>query len=85
MHYLDFVVDGTSLRERMRVSEGFVTAFSREWRLRSASESADELLGQRPTEGLSAGRTALYICADCGDLGCGALTASLHVSDAEIS
>lgn len=35
------------------------------------------LLGQRPPE-LANGRVPIFVCGDCGDLGCGAITAAVE-------
>lgn len=47
------------------------------WPIESV-EAIDRLLGEAPGD-LPDGRTALYICPECGDLGCGAVTARLSV------
>lgn len=77
-HFLDFVVDGESLSARMEASGDLVTPLNRAW-LSATPEAIDELLGRRPSPGLGVSRVALLVCGDCGDLGCGAVTASLHV------
>lgn len=43
-------------------------------------EDLDRLLGAEPEPSLG-GRIALYVCAECGDLGCGAVTALVEVTD----
>jgi hypothetical protein len=78
--FLDFVVDEESLLERLKASGNLVTPLNRTW-LSSVSDALDELRGRRPSPGLADGRVALLVCGGCGDLACGAITASLGVSD----
>lgn len=77
-HYLDFVVDGRSLRDLLPGAEDMVTALNRPW-LPSVPNAIKELLGRRPAEGLAEGRTSLLVCGICGDLACSAVMVSLHV------
>ncbi len=49
------------------------------WPTGVALEDLDRLLGVASTSKL-AGRSAMYVCAECGDLGCGALTAVIEVA-----
>jgi hypothetical protein len=68
--YLDFVIDGVALSSQ--VSGDFITPFG--WLDASEHEaSIDRLLGKSPPD-MRNGRTALYICPECGDLACGAVT-----------
>lgn len=80
-HFLDFTVDGASLREVTRERD-LVTALNRPW-LASVPEAVDRLLGLRPAKELNDGRVALLVCAECGDFGCDAITARLTV-DADV-
>lgn len=64
--YLDFVVDGTSLYERLRVGD-HVTPLGC-WPVETEREHIQQLLS-------ASGRVPLSLCAECGDLGCGAITA----------
>jgi hypothetical protein len=77
-HFLDFVIDGESLSARMSASGDLVTPLNRAW-LPTVPDAIDELLGRRPSPGLAVSRVALLVCGDCGDLGCGAVTASVHM------
>jgi hypothetical protein len=62
---LEFVVDGTSLYDRLRVGDQ-VTALGC-WPVETEREYIQQLLA-------ASGRVPLYVCAECGDLGCGAIT-----------
>ena len=83
-HFLDFVVDGRSLREMVDGGPGHVTALCRPW-LHVVPESVNRLLGCFGTDGLPENRVALLVCGMCGDLGCGAVTARLDVSQDQVS
>jgi hypothetical protein len=64
--FLDFVVDGESLCDQLRVGD-HVTALGC-WPPDSEREHIQQLLS-------ASGRVPLYVCAECGDLRCGAITA----------
>jgi hypothetical protein len=71
--FCDFVVDGVALSS---LFGDFITPFG--W-LDANEESAsiDRLLRKSPPDA-GRGRTTLYICPECGDLGCGAITLSVQ-------
>jgi len=83
-HFLDFVVDGRSLREMVDGGTGHVTKLCRPW-LHAVPEPVDRLLGRLGTDGLPENRVALLVCGMCGDLGCGTLTAQLNLSQDQVS
>ncbi|WP_433540903.1 hypothetical protein ACQP10_03930 [Streptosporangium sandarakinum] len=80
-HFLDFVVDGRSLLEIVAErNPGNADMASALW-LAPALEDDDAvgwMLG-RCASPLDDGRVPLYVCPECGDLGCGALTAVVEV------
>ncbi|WP_168581573.1 hypothetical protein [Gephyromycinifex aptenodytis] len=78
-HYLDFHVDGRPLRDWFDHPDSVITALNRPW-LHMLDEGIAELTGRRPDPRLPAGRIPLLRCADCGDLGCGAITARLDIT-----
>ena len=68
--YLDFVIDGVALSSRFNVD--FISPLG--WSDADEEEaSIDRLLGKSPPNMPNA-RTTLYVCPECGDLGCGAVT-----------
>lgn len=72
--YLDFTIDGVPLSTLFDAD--FISPFG--WL--AANEqiaSIDSLLRKSPPD-LPHGRTTLYICPECGDLGCGAITMSMQ-------
>jgi len=73
-NYVDFVVDGRSISDGA-ISAGYdlVSVFAREWQSEERSKSLRRLLlrdsGDFPND-----RRSLLVCAECGDLGCGAVS-----------
>lgn len=83
-HFLDFVVDGRSFRDVVDGGRGQVTELCRPW-LDTVQESVERLLGRQETPGLPEDRVALLVCLVCGDLGCGAITARLSISEDQVT
>lgn len=81
-HFLDFVVDGRTLRE-LADEVDMVTPLSRPW-LEDVEEEVDRLLGRRGTAELESGRVAILLCPIDGDIDCGALTARLEFTADEV-
>lgn len=77
-HYLDFLIGGHRLAHSLPIGPDMTTLLNRAW-LPSVEGSVMELLGRRPTAGLDIGRIFLFVCGECGDLGCGAVTAAIEV------
>jgi hypothetical protein len=78
--FLDFVVDGRSLFEELVRSRGtdLVSALWLDKKSVEASvRAAQTLMLLRPSE-LPTGRCSIFICPECGDLGCGAVTAVIE-------
>lgn len=68
--YLDFVIDEVPLSARLNVD--FISPIG--WFDAGEQEaSIDRLLGKSPPD-MPDARATLYICPECGDLGCGAVT-----------
>lgn len=70
--YLDFVVDGRSLSDRFQTRDQ-VTLLGC-WSPDIERQYIRELL-LRSQVTLPSGRLPVYVCAECGDIGCGAVTA----------
>ena len=72
----DYVIDGKSLAGLLEVGErDLVGRLDRDdWQ--SNAESVRVLSGEAPPE-LPEDRVMLFVCPECGDLGCGAITAAL--------
>lgn len=84
-HFLDFVVDGTSLRLRAVGGHELVTEFSGAWAQDPVADALEVFLGRRVGSAPPAPRVALFICAECGDLGCGAITARMEVTASTVT
>ena len=80
--FLDFVVDGRSLFDELVKTKGtdFVSAL---WLDPASAEvsirHAENLMLLHSPDSPS-GRRSIYICPECGDLGCGAVTARIEHS-----
>lgn len=68
--FLDFVIDGVALSSRFNAD--FISPFG--WVDANEQEASIERLLRKSPPDLAHGRTTLYICPECGDLGCGAIT-----------
>ncbi len=80
--YLDFVIDGVPLAERMRPTG--LDLISPLWvdnatAAPSSLQAVERLLGRLPGDAPH-GRVGVYVCSECGDLGCGAVTVNLSSS-----
>ncbi|GAB3882079.1 hypothetical protein GCM10028802_28100 [Terrabacter terrigena] len=82
--YLDFTVDAnplfSSLAELTPGPFDFVGVIQDAWPIETVA-AIQRLLGEASGD-LPDGRVSLYVCPECGDLGCGAVTARLLL-DAE--
>lgn len=68
--YLDFVIDGVPLSSLLTVD--FISPFG--WLdAREQEATIDRLLGKSPPD-MPGGRNTLYVCPECADIGCGAVT-----------
>jgi hypothetical protein len=78
--FLDYAIDGDALYPQM-LRRGFdtITPLWLDGPTSHAIESIERLLGARPGDA-PYGRVSVYVCAECGDLGCGAVTVRLIVS-----
>jgi len=73
---VDFMVNGRSLYETMAVEQfDLVGRFSPETREWNEQSAAVFLVTQPPD--LENGRVMLYVCAECGHIGCGAITVKI--------
>ena len=68
--YLDFVIDGVTLSSQ--IDADFISPFG--WLKVGDEEASIDLLLRKSPPDLPEGRTSLYICPECADLGCGAVT-----------
>jgi hypothetical protein len=87
---MDFVVDGERLGLRLgpmigrnNVAVDFVPVLVFDWPIGFPEEDSGRLIGHAAPP-LPDGRVPLYICAECGDLGCGAVTAVIDRTDDKV-
>ncbi len=74
--YADFVVDGVPLGPRMRQVRDLIGRLG--WGpMRSRRQALAVLLLEGDAD-LPPNRRAIYVCAECGDLACGAVTAVIE-------
>ena len=78
-HFLDFVVNGRSLWQAVGEGNDTVSILCAEFVMDETIAALERLLLQREAD-IPSGRRSLFVCAECGDLGCGAITA-LMVKD----
>lgn len=78
--FLDFEVDGRSFYDVLRQrGMDYIGVLSIDGAAESASADAvARLLGHVPAE-LPDGRVAVFVCPECGDLGCGAITVRVDI------
>lgn len=79
-YYLDFDIDGRPLRDWIDNTDDVITSLNRPW-LSTLEQSIAELTGRCPDPDLPPGRLAVLRCAECGDIGCGAVTARLDLTE----
>ena len=72
-HFLDFVVDGQSLWETVGKRRDSVSVLCREFALDESIRAVNRLLLTERSD-CPHDRRSLFICGECGDLGCGAIT-----------
>ena len=81
-HFLDFVVDGRPLRDRIVGAEDLVTPLCRTWSADSVATALDELLGRsEPPEQ----RVEILVCGVCGDVDCNGVTARLTLTPSAVA
>lgn len=86
--YLEFLVDSSSLRAELaaearefNLALELVSVLVLDWPIGFPEEDYDRLIDRLPPP-LPYDRVPLYICAECGDLGCGAVTVRIeHLDD----
>lgn len=68
--FLDFVIGGVPLWSRLDVD--FISPFG--WLSADEQEASIKRFLRKAPADMSGGRTTLYVCPECADLGCGAVT-----------
>jgi hypothetical protein len=83
-HFLDFIVNGQSLWEALGKSHDMVSILCTEFAADGTKKGVKRLLLREKAD-LPNERRSLFICAECGDLGCGAITLEVHNENGKIS
>jgi hypothetical protein len=77
-NFLDFIIDGQSLAEQTR--HDLVSVLCKEWLPEERERSVRRLLGGEAAD-FADERRSILVCAECGDIGCGAVSAVVDFSD----
>src|SRR6266568_517412 len=72
-HFLDFVVDGESLWEALGERHDMVSILCAEYSSDETAKAVGRLLLNGKAD-LPNDRRSIFVCSECGDLGCGAIT-----------
>jgi hypothetical protein len=82
--YIDFIVSGKSLGQLLRIKDfDLIGTFGWSENKKFENIQIDEFLGITKSE-LETGRTCFFVCPECGDIGCGAITAKIEVTDKNV-
>ena len=84
-HFLALSVNGRSLADFLLHGGDFVTNLNRAWSPGVVPEAVSIFLGTAQEPDLDSGRIPLLVCAACGDIGCGALTAALTLTEETVT
>jgi hypothetical protein len=71
--FFDLIVDGASLWERLGKPHDLVSVLCPDFALPETLKAADRLLLKCEAD-LPNNRRSLFVCAECGDLGCGTVS-----------
>lgn len=74
-HFLDFVINGQSLWEKVGKPRDLVSVICYEYALEETIKAANRLLQAEKAVIPAKQDVSLFICSECGDFGCGAVTA----------
>lgn len=83
-HFLDFVVNGQSLWEALGKRHDMVSILCAEYSANETLKAVKRLLLDERAD-LPNDRRSLFVCSECGDLGCGAITAVVDKRDETIT
>lgn len=80
-NYLDFIIDGESLVNLARYD--LVSVLCREWVPTEREKSVRLLLRTEPAD-FPDDRRSILVCGECGDIGCGAISAIIDFSNGSV-
>lgn len=76
-HFIDFVVDGQSLWEALGKRHDMVSILCAEYSADETVKAVGRLLLYEEAD-LPNDRRSFFVCSECGDLGCGVITAMVE-------
>ena len=76
--YLDFLVNGQSLRDLLKPGDNIGCLG---WLPSNVEQNILEQLTTKRLSDLGNDRYPIYICAECGDIGCGAITVQIEKTE----
>lgn len=81
--YLDFIISGQSAKTKLKaVNFDLISPFG--WGdEKYENEIIKEFTGQKRPE-IPSGRLMLYVCPECGDIGCGSITADIEITKEKV-
>jgi hypothetical protein len=81
--YYDFIIDGTSLKSLLNISDvDLISPFG--WGPKELENESIAEFKLKKISDLSSGRIIIYICPECGDISCGAITVRIIKDDNKI-
>ena len=83
-HYLDFAADGRPLRTASTAATSDLISGLWLGSTEPGHSTLQRLLGESEPDAPH-GRVTLYVCPECADLGCGAITVVLTINDATVT
>jgi hypothetical protein len=81
--FLDLIVNGASLWEHLGKPHDMVSVLCADYAETETSKALDRLLLNSEAD-LPNDRRSLFVCAECGDLGCGAITISIKRANEKV-
>ncbi|MCH2192928.1 hypothetical protein [Kordia sp.] len=83
--FYDFLIDGKSLYDMCQMEDyDQITPFGWDVNLEEEKKMIQQFLGNKRNEELESGRVKVFVCAECGDIGCGATTIEISEKQDEI-
>ncbi|RTQ50064.1 hypothetical protein EJV47_10510 [Hymenobacter gummosus] len=82
--YFDFIVSGNSLSQLLQLEKAHKTSILYPHRSDKVLEHVIKLFLGVEKSLLNQERTCFYVCAECGNLACGAITATIEIHDTTV-
>jgi len=82
--FLDFIIDGVSLYDEISKQTDYISFLGWSGRPDLEGEDIKRLLGDGEPNA-SEGQCTIYVCPECGDIGCGAITVRVEKTGDSVS